>query len=373
MGRLARAGALTACVVSVAACSGSDDQPSAATAVATPTSPSTVPVAASTTDAPTSTVPDDGDTGSSESGTASDGVTAPTSSTTVAGGGGDDDGGDGDGDDGGDDGGGGGDDGGGDDGGGDGDGDGDGDDGGDGGDPAAWENIDSLPAEAYPAFTDSNWSGAPSPALAGDAGSLAAGIYHAARVGGDDDSIELEIRRFESCTVSPGDCVTFEGEEIPPEEIAPSGRALQMELALDGSLRVGVSGVDCQADARVATGADLRAMMRQFDADYAAAIATVPETAIERDDIATIIAALLESPSGHFEAPSCFEGAFPLGSIRWRGDAGPGVLLQTPLAGDGNGGFEVPESASAVWLRPSALAVDGGGTRTLYLDAGFIA
>lgn len=370
IGEVARACAAMACVISVAACSGGDDQPSAATAVATPTSPSTVPVTTPTSDGPSSTASDDDsadDGGSDSSGsdtatdTATDTADSGASPTTLAG---DGNGGNGNGGAGGD----------GNDGNGNGsDGDGNGGGGTGGGDPAAWEAVDSLPVEAYPAFTDGNWSGAASPALASDAGSLATGIYHAARVGGDDDSIELEIRRFEACTVSPDDCVTFEGEEIPPEEIAPSGRSLEVDLALDESLRVGVSGVDCQADAQVATGADLAVMMRQFDADYAAAIATVPEAAIESNDIATIVTALLDSPSGRFEAPACFEGAFPFGSIRWRGDAGPGVLLQTPLAVDGDGGFEVPESASSAWLRPSALAVDGNGTRTLYLDAGFIA
>lgn len=349
-------------MVAFAACSGGDDQPSAATAVATPTTPLTEPPAAPTTPAtttvpPVSTAPDttatdDTDTGT---GTATESATDPDTESTTTIAGGDGDGGDGDG--------------------GDGDGDGDGGDG-DGGDGGGdWEQVDSLPAEAYPAFTDGNWSGAPSPSLAADAASLATGIYHAARAAaGGTDSIPLEIRRFESCTVAPGDCVTFEGEEIPPEDIAPSGAALTIDLPLDASLRVGVSGVDCQADAQLATGAELAAMMRQFDADYAAAIAEVPQSAIDGNDIGAIVTALLDSPSGRFEAPACFEGAFPFGSVRWRGDVGPGVLLQSPLAGDGDGGFVVPASASAVWIRPSAFQVgDGGGARTLYLDAGFVA
>lgn len=360
VGRLARAGAVAVCAVTFTACSGGDDQPSAATAVATPTTPLTEPPAATpttpdtaTTEPPVSSAPDDSTTATddADTGTATDSATDPgtQSTTTVAGDGG---GGDGGGENGGEDG---------------------GDDGGaDGG--GEWEQVDSFPAEAYPAFTDGNWSGVPSPALAADAASLAGGIYHAARAtAGGADSIPLEIRRFEACTVAPGDCVTFEGEEIPPEEIAPSGAALTVDLPLDASLRVGVSGVDCQADAQLATGAELAAMMRQFDADYAAAIAEVPQSAIDGDDIGTIVAALLDSPSGRFEAPACFEGAFPFGSVRWRGDVGPGVLLQSPLAGDGDGGFVVPESASAVWIRPSAFQVGDDGVRTLYLDAGFVA
>lgn len=349
-------------VPALVACSGSD-QPSAATAVVTPSTSVTEPTTPATSATATDTASAGSETGSAtggETGTGTDEPGATTTDPEGGGGGNDDD--NGNDDNGNDDGGNGGNDGG-------------NGNGGDDGSGASWEAVESLPSEAYPAFAGANWSGRPSPALAADAATLAPGVYHAARTGDGaaDVAIALTIRRFEACTVSPAECVTYEGEEIPPEDIVPTGTALPLDLALDASLRVGVAGVDCQADNQLATGAELAAMMRQFDADYAAAIAGVPRAAIDRNDVDAITAALLASPSGRFEAPDCFEGAFPPGTIRWRGDTGPGVLLQTPLAADGDGGVAVPASASAVWIRPTALEVGADGSRTLFLDAGFVA
>jgi hypothetical protein len=238
--------------------------------------------------------------------------------------------------------------------------------------------TDSLPSAAYPPFTDANWSGAPSPAFPPSASApLLPGIYRAVRTTGETstDRISMKVQRFESCTDIPDACVLLEGEEIAPEDLGVvANPSRQLTLPLDAAVDVGVSGIDCQADTRLAGGTELAALMQQFDDDYAAAIATVPPADLRAADVDRITAALVDSPSGRFEIPECFQNLFPPGTMRWRGDAGPGVLMQSPLAVDpATGELGVPASASSAWLRLTAIEIAGSGTPTLYFDAGFVA
>ena len=95
------------------------------------------------------------------------------------------------------------------------------------------------------------------------------GIYFASRIDGDvsTDTISFEVSRFEACAELPaGGC---ESGPYGPDDmgvVEPPARGFK--LPLDSTIRVGLSGFECEADQRMATAAELRPLMIDFDRAY---------------------------------------------------------------------------------------------------------
>jgi hypothetical protein len=235
--------------------------------------------------------------------------------------------------------------------------------------PPGWTPVDSLPSLAYLPCCASNWSGVRSPAIPDDpALGLLPGMYYAHRVATDRPStrtITFEVSRFEACTALPeGSC---EDGPYGPEDmgiVEPPERGFT--LPLDATIKVGVSGNNCEPDQRLATGAELGPLMAAFDQSYKQLLGGPFN---EGDDPDVLVQSLAGTPSGGFSAPDCQMGGNPL---VWRGDDGPAILLQSAFAFDGQTNETVaPASASAEWLRLTAIEIAPDGTPTLYFFAGF--
>jgi hypothetical protein len=238
--------------------------------------------------------------------------------------------------------------------------------------PVGWQPIEALPSLAYPPCCGSNWSGAPSPAIPADAATpLTPGIYHAQRIASDaaTDSITFEVARFEACSVAPTITCDSDGAFDPDEMGVEEPAARGYTLALDDSVRVGVSGFVCENDQQTATGTELQAMFVAFDRSYDQLLGG-PYTAGESID--ELRDALADTPTGGFAQPECSSGLVGENDLVWTGDVGPGVLLQVQLAYDSDGGQQVvPKSASAEFVRLNAIEIAADGSPTLYFYAGY--
>lgn len=231
-----------------------------------------------------------------------------------------------------------------------------------------WTPVESLPSLAYPPCCASNWFGMRSPAIPTDpALGLLPGTYYAHRLPTDVSTrtITFEVSRFEACTALPdGSC---EDGPYAPEDmgiVQPPARGFT--LPLDETIKVGVSGSNCEPDQRIATAAELRALMIAFDQSYNQLLGG-PFSQGEDPDV--LVKALAGTPTGGFSAPDCQMGGNPL---VWRGDDGPAILLQSAFAFDGpTNDIVAPASASAEWLRLTAIEIAPDGTPTLYFFAGF--
>lgn len=237
--------------------------------------------------------------------------------------------------------------------------------------PVGWVPIESLPSLAYPPCCGSNWSGAPSPEIPSDpTAALPPGIYFAERASGDTatDAITFEVSRFESCANLPDNACEsgpFGAEDVGVVE--PAARTFT--LPMDATIRVGVSGFECAPDQQTATGAELGPLMAEFDRSYQQLLGGPFESG---DSPEVLYEALAHTPAGGFAAPECAQDVGTLGSLVWRGAKGPPVLMQTQFSFDPVGGAQVaPKSASAEWLRLTAIAIDADGWPTLYFYAGF--
>ena len=232
----------------------------------------------------------------------------------------------------------------------------------------AWTPVDSLPSLAYLPCCASNWSGVRSPAIPTDpALGLLPGTYYAHRLSTDVSTrtITFEVSRFEACTALPeGSC---EDGPYAPEDmgiVQPPARGFT--LPLDDTIKVGVSGNNCEPDQRTATGAELRPLMVAFDQSYKQLLGGPFD---QGEDPDVLVQSLTGTPTGGFSAPDCQMGGNPL---VWRGDDGPAILLQSAFAFDGQTNETVaPASASAEWLRLTAIEIAADGTPTLYFFAGF--
>ncbi len=232
----------------------------------------------------------------------------------------------------------------------------------------SWTPVDSLPSLAYPPCCASNWFGVRSPAIPTDpALGLLPGTYFAHRLPTDVStrSITFEVSRFEACTALPeGACE--DGPYAPDDMGIEQPPARGFTLPLDQTVRVGVSGNDCEPDQRFATGAELRPLMAAFDRSYTQLLGGPFN---EGDDPDVLVQALRGTPTGGFSAPDCQMGGNPL---VWQGDDGPAILLQSAFAFDGQtNDIVAPASASAEWLRLTAIEIAPDGTPTLYFFAGF--
>ena len=90
----------------------------------------------------------------------------------------------------------------------------------------------------------------------------------------------------------------------------------------------------------------------------------------EGESAESLVDALTDTPTGGFSAPECPQ--FPqLGALVWQGEKGPPVLMQTQFAYDNVGDQSVPPSASAEWIKLTAIEIAADGTPTLYFYAGY--
>jgi hypothetical protein len=238
--------------------------------------------------------------------------------------------------------------------------------------PVGWQPIDHLPTLAYPPCCGSNWTGGPpSPAIPSDANApLLPGLYFASRLSTDTatNAITFEVSRFELCSALP--TKACESQPAADDELGvvePAARGYT--LTLDDTVRVGVSGFECAPDQQTATGVELRPLMAAFDESYKQLLGDPFQSGDSPDDL---FDALATTPTGGFKSPTCPPEAGTIGSLVWRGDVGPPILLQTQFAYDPQQLKQVaPKSASAEWLRLTAIEIAADGSPTLYFYAGF--
>ena len=235
--------------------------------------------------------------------------------------------------------------------------------------PPGWTEVEAFPSLAYLPCCGSNWFGPRSPEIPADPeAGLLPGIYFASRIAGEvsTDTISFEVSRFEACAELPAD--GCESGPFGPDDmgvVEPPARGFK--LPLDGTIRVGLSGFECEADQRMATAAELRPLMVDFDRAYDQFLGGPFEQGESAD---ALVNALTDTPTGGFSAPDCPE--FPqLGALVWQGDKGPPVLMQTQFAYDNVGDQSVPASASAEWIKLTAIEIAADGTPTLYFYAGY--
>jgi hypothetical protein len=240
-----------------------------------------------------------------------------------------------------------------------------------------WTAIESFPSLAYLPCCGSNWNGSRSPGIPADqAAPLLPGMYFASRVEDDvsTDEISFVVSRFEACSELPAQaCEPGPWTDQDMGIVEPPGRGFT--LPLDDTIRVGLSGFNCAPDQQVANAAELKSLMIDFDSSYDQLLGG-PFDEGESPDV--LVAALQQTPTGGFSAPSgpgCNQADDPGEGTRfglvWRGETGPPILMQNQFAFDDVGDPSAPESASAEWIRLTALEIAADGTPTLYFYAGF--
>ena len=125
--------------------------------------------------------------------------------------------------------------------------------------PPGWTTVEGFPSLAYLPCCGSNWFGPPSPAIPADAeAGLLPGIYFAERIDGDvsTETISFQVSRFEACSELPAD--GCESGPFGPDDmgvVEPPARGFT--LPLDATIRIGLSGFECEADQQMATAAEL--------------------------------------------------------------------------------------------------------------------
>ncbi len=244
---------------------------------------------------------------------------------------------------------------------------------------AGWTAAtEQFPDLAFIACCGANWVGEPSPPVPADAAApLAPGIYNLraefveAPAVFSDGLITLEVRPYMRCADLAG--IGFcEGEEpFPADELGvPSDPTRVFDLSLDDSVRVAVSGFACSPgelslDQQVGTGTDLAKMAAALDAAYEASIGVRLREGVRA---AQIVADLTAAPANGFTNPGCPDWT----ELMWTPSSGPGVKADGIHRVDTESNELPLESASASWVRPTALVVDDDGSFTLYFYAGFL-
>jgi hypothetical protein len=230
--------------------------------------------------------------------------------------------------------------------------------------PEGWVAVDSMPDLAYPPCCESDYYGTPSPQLpANPTDGLLPGIYHARRLPGDTSTtdISFDVARFVPCSELDADACFASGD---PGSMGVSPQSRTFTLPLNDGIRVVVSGYECDPVQQAATADYLRPLMSAFDRDYDQLLGG---PFADGEDPDSLMTALRETPAGGFAAPNC-----PVSTegLVWKGAEGPPILMQVAFAYDEDGP-KLPASASAEWLRLTAIGIDQNGFPTLYFFAGF--
>jgi hypothetical protein len=163
-------------------------------------------------------------------------------------------------------------------------------------------------------------------------------------------------------------------EPYPDNAVAvPVEAARTIDLVLDDSVSVDLFGFACVAgdpqelmvDRRVGTGTDLKALATEVDAAYQSAIEPSLRAGVNPEQVVTDLGA---NPTAGFSDPGCDAWT----NIVWTPSSGPAILPQSIVWQDSASVLHPFVSASANWIRPTALVVDDAGRFTLYFYAGFL-
>lgn len=241
---------------------------------------------------------------------------------------------------------------------------------------SGWQTAtDAFAQLSYVACCGTDWEGDPSPAVPSDpAAALPPGIYNAqAAVAGQParSTLSLAIRPYVRCT--DGTVICFGDEPYADNALGVANEpARTMDIPLDASVRVAVSGFGCDATGsledirQIATGADLLALFDELDAAYETVIGSKLRAGVGPEEIAADITAT--SPAG-FSDIDC-PGYSP---VVWTPSEGPPILpLQSLISYPGIPAPEPIQSAAASWILPTAIEVDDAGNITVYLYGGFL-
>jgi len=236
-----------------------------------------------------------------------------------------------------------------------------------------WTQVATFPNEVFPPFDESNWTGKPSPALPATGTKLADGIYQASVAtpwsSANPNSLDIVVKRLEACTKLPAANCVSEGDPFQATDMGVDNAAsLALTVPLDGTVKVGLTGYDCDPVDKTGNGADLAALLAAFEQGYTGVIVPQINAGTAPEDI---INNLNTSPAQGFTGhdPSCENGGFDL--VFHDGDAPP-LLLQQVV----NTQFSDGEVVGTTPFAPTDLVrLDtvqvSGGAMTLFFYAGF--
>ena len=171
---------------------------------------------------------------------------------------------------------------------------------------SGWQTAtQDFPQLSYIACCGTDWEGDPSPAVPSDpAAALPPGIYNAQATVADQparSALSLAIRPYVRCT--DGTVICFGDEPYADNALGVANEpARAMDIPLDASVRVAVSGFGCDATGlledirQIATGADLLALFDELDAAYETVIGSKLRAGVSPEEIAADITAT--SPAG---------------------------------------------------------------------------
>ena len=205
---------------------------------------------------------------------------------------------------------------------------------------------------------------------------LPAGIYNVRAVADQtiDDFVggvlPLEVRPYTRCT----ELGEFECSGGPPYDDSalgvPTDAARTIDVVLDDSVHVGVSGFACEddqllSDPQVSTGTDLARLFDELGSSYESAVGEPLRRGVDPVQLAEDLAA---NPTSGFFDPGC--PSYP--SIAWRPSSGPTILARTLLSAGRRFGTRTAPATGSRLGHPTALVVDAEGGHTLYFYAGFL-
>ena len=241
---------------------------------------------------------------------------------------------------------------------------------------SGWQTAtQDFPQLSYIACCGTDWEGDPSPAVPSDpAAALPPGIYNAQATVADQPArgtLSLAIRPYARCT--DGTVICFGDEPYADNALGVANEpARTMDIPLDASVRVAVSGFGCDATGlledirQIATGADLQALFDELDAAYETVIGSKLRSGVSPEEIAADITATTPAGFSDIDCP----GYSP---VVWTPSEGPPILpLQSLISYPGIPAPEPVKSAAASWIIPTAIGVDDAGNITVYLYGGFL-
>lgn len=229
-----------------------------------------------------------------------------------------------------------------------------------------------FPSLSYLACCGTDWAGPASPDVPIDpADELAPGIYNIRQVESDeplDGILALEVRSYVRCDElgARGEC--FGDEPYVNSDLGVADQPDRVvELALDATVGVAVSGFACTADEalsddQVGRGSDLAALYTELADSYRTTVIEPLAEGVSGRDVQRSLTA--RNGAGFFD-PGC-----PTWSpFAWAPSVGP--IVRTPFIADVDSPID-PLSVN-IWqtIIPTALEVDQQGEMTLYVTAGF--
>ncbi len=224
--------------------------------------------------------------------------------------------------------------------------------------PAGWSPA-TIPPQAYPRLSEENLIGVPSPQIVDFSAPVPDGLYRTSYISNDGITLTLDLYRFETCEIlGYGPCL--EGPYLPSEVGASATPEATVDVPLDATTTVIISGWDCGQVIGQGNGTDLAAMYAALAADYDLAFGAALSVGTDPYDLMEIVNA---NPAARFGPPPAQCNDYY--SLVWQYESAPPVYVQWAFDWD-TGGAVDPGSL----LVPSAIAVSGDST-TVYIYAGF--